>query len=130
MPTTYGKEYKDFDMDFGKHPAHGDLLTVSKTKAINRSINNIIRTQEGERLFQPDITGGLNTLLFAPFGALTDNRIAKAIGHALKKYEPRADVQNVTVKADEASNAYLISITFIPDNDVQETTLEVYLERA
>ena len=58
------------------------------------------------------------------------NRIAKAISHALGKYEPRADVQKVTVKADETSNAYLINITFIPDNDVQETTLEVYLERA
>ena len=130
MPTTYGKEYKDFDMDFGKHPAHGDLLTVSKTKAINRSINNIIRTQAGERLFQPDINGGLNALLFAPFGKLTETRIEKAIKHALKKYEPRAKVQRVTVKAEERDNAYLINIDFIPDNDVKETTLEVYLERA
>ena len=130
MATTYGKEYKDFDMDFGKHPAHGDLLSITKTKAINRSINNIIRTQAGERLFQPDIDGGLNALLFAPFGALTENRISKAISHALGKFEPRANIQKVTVKADETSNAYLINITFIPDNDVQETTLEVYLERA
>ena len=129
MPTTYGKEYKDFDMDFGKHPAHGDLLTITKTKAINRSINNIIRTQVGERLFQPNINGGLNALLFAPFGALTENRISKAIGHALERYEPRADVQLITVKAVESENAYLINITFIPDNDVQETTLEVFLER-
>ena len=53
MATTYGKDYKDFDLDFGKHPAHGDLLTVKKTTAISRSINNLIRTQAGERLFQP-----------------------------------------------------------------------------
>ena len=113
MPTTYGKEYIDFDLDFGKHPAHGDLLTVSKTKAINRSINNIIRTQAGERLFQPDINGGLNALLFAPFGKLTETRIEKAIKHALKKYEPRAKVQRVTVKAEERDNAYLINIDLI-----------------
>ena len=25
MATTYGKDYVDFDMDFDKHPAHGDL---------------------------------------------------------------------------------------------------------
>ena len=130
MPTTYGKEYKDFDMDFGKHPSHGDLLTVTKTTAINRSINNIIRTQVGERLFQPDINGGLNALLFAPFGSLTETRIAKAIGHALSRYETRANVQDVTVKAEESENAYLIHVTYIPDNDVQETTLEVYLEIA
>ena len=66
MGTTYGKDYKDFDLDFGKHPSHGDLLSVKKTTAINRSINNIIRTQAGERLFQPEIDGGLNALLFEP----------------------------------------------------------------
>ena len=129
MPTTYGKEYKDFDMDFGKHPSHGDLMTVTKTKAINRSINSLIKTQRGERLFQPQITGGLNALLFEPFGKLTENRIGSAIKDTIKKHEPRADVLNVTVKANERDNSYLVSIEYIPDNDVKETTLEVYLER-
>ena len=129
MGTTYGKDYKDFDLDFGKHPSHGDLLTVKKTTAINRSINNIIRTQTGERLFQPEIDGGLNALLFEPYGALTISRIKKTIKYAIGKYEPRADVKTITVVADEDNNAYLINIIYIPDNDVQETNIEVYLER-
>ena len=130
MATTYGKDYKDFDLDFGKHPAHGDLLTVKKTIAISRSINNLIRIQAGERLFQPEIEGGLNALLFEPYGVLTTSRIIKTIKHVIGRYEPRADVQLVTVVADEANNAYLINIIFIPDNDVKETNIEVYLERA
>ena len=129
MGTTYGKDYKDFDLDFGKHPSHGDLLTVKKTTAINRSINNIIRTQAGERLFQPEIEGGLNALLFEPYGALTISRIKKTIKYAIGKYEPRADVKTITVVADESNNAYLINIIYIPDNDVKETNIEVYLER-
>ena len=129
MATTYGKDYKDFDLDFGKHPAHGDLLTVKKTTAISRSINNIIRTQAGERLFQPGIEGGLNALLFEPYGALTSSRIVKTIKYAISTYEPRADVKLVTVVADEPNNAYLINIIFVPDNDVKETNIEVYLER-
>ena len=130
MATTYGKQYKDFDMDFAKHPAHGDLLAVKKTVAISRSINNLIRTQAGERLFQPGIEGGLNALLFEPYGALTVSRIKKTIKHVIGRYEPRADVKLVTVVADEANNAYLINIIYIPDNDVKETNIEVYLERA
>ena len=130
MATTYGKDYKDFDLDFGKHPSHGDLLSVKKTTAINRSINNIIRTQAGERLFQPEIDGGLNALLFEPYGALTISRIKKTIKYAIGKYEPRADVKTITVVADEPNNAYLINIIFVPDNDVKETNIEVYLERA
>ena len=129
MGTTYGKDYKDFDLDFGKHPSHGDLLTVKKTTAISRSINNLIRTQAGERLFQPEIDGGLNALLFEPYGALTISRIKKTIKYAIGKYEPRADVKTITVVADESNNAYLINIIYIPDNDVKETNIEVYLER-
>ena len=130
MATTYGKDYKDFDLDFGKHPSHGDLLTVKKTTAISRSINNLIRTQAGERLFQPGLEGGLNALLFEPYGALTTSRIKKTIKYVVGRYEPRADVKLVTVVADEANNAYLINIIYIPDNDVKETNIEVYLERA
>ena len=130
MATTYGKEYKDFDMDFVKHPAHGDLLPVKKTVAISRSINNLIRTQAGERLFQPTIEGGLNALLFEPYGALTVSRIKKKITQTINKYEPRANLIMVTVVADEDNNAYLINIIYIPDNDVQETNIEVHLERA
>ena len=129
MATTYGKDYVDFDMDFDKHPAHGDLLTIKKTKAISRSINNLIRIQAGERLFQPAMEGGLNALLFEPYGVLTTSRIKKTIKHVIGRYEPRADVKLVTVVADEANNAYLINIIFIPDNDVKETNIEVYLER-
>ena len=130
MATTYGKDYIDFDLDFGKHPAHGDLLTVKKTTAISRSINNLIRTQAGERLFQPGIEGGLNALLFEPYGALTVSRIKKKITQTINKYEPRANLKMVTVVADEDNNAYLINIIYIPDNDVKETNIEVYLERA
>ena len=130
MATTYGKDYIDFDLDFGKHPAHGDLLTVKKTTAISRSINNLIRTQAGERLFQPTMEGGLNVLLFEPYGALTTSRIKKTITQTINKYEPRANLKMVTVVADEDNNAYLINIIYVPDNDVQETNLEVLLERA
>ena len=130
MATTYGKDYKDFDMDFGKHPSHGDLLTVKKTTAISRSINNLIRIQAGERLFQPGLEGGLNALLFEPYGALTVSRIKKKITQTINKYEPRANLKMVTVVADEDNNAYLINIIYVPDNDVQETNLEVLLERA
>ena len=38
-------------------------------------------------------------------------------------------LQNVNVHAKEEENAYQIIITYIPDNDVLETNLEVYLER-
>ena len=58
-----------------------------------------------------------------------ENLDKNMIKQAIEKYEPRADLQNVTVHAREEENAYQIIITYIPDNDVLETNLEVYLER-
>ena len=129
MATTYGKDYVDFDMDFDKHPAHGDLVQVKKNTAIERSLKNILNTNPGERLFQPDIDGGLGPLLFEQFNDLTTSRIESKIRQAIGKFEPRADVQSINVIPNPKENAYLVNIVYIPDNDIQETNLEVYLER-
>tara|TARA_B100000029_G_scaffold340367_1_gene332599 strand:- start:4864 stop:5256 length:393 start_codon:yes stop_codon:yes gene_type:complete len=129
MATTYGKDYVDFDMDFSKHPSHGDLSTVKKSTAISRSIRNLLSTQSNERLFQPDVDSGIGILLFENFSKLTSSRLEKAIKYTIEKYEPRARLANVTVKAKEDENAYEIIIVYLPDNDIQETTLEVYMER-
>ena len=129
MATTYGKDYVDFDMDFDKHPAHGDLTQVKKNTVIERALKNIINTNSGERLFQPDVDGGLGPLLFEQFNDLTSSRVESKVRQAIGKFEPRADLKNVTVRAKEEENAYQIIITYIPDNDVLETNLEVYLER-
>ena len=130
MATTYGKDYVDFDLDFDKHPAHGDLTQVKKSTAINRSLKNILNMNPGERLFQPDVEGGLGPLLFENFSDLTTSRIESKIRQAIGKFEPRANVQSVNVKPSPNENAYLVNIVYIPDNDIQETNLEVYLERA
>ena len=130
MATTYGKDYVDFDMDFTKHPAHGDLSQVKKSTAINRSLKNILNMNPGERLFQPDVEGGLGPLLFENFSDLTTSRIESKIRQAIGKFEPRANIQSVNVKPSPNENAYLVNIVYIPDNDIQETNLEVYLDRA
>ena len=129
MATTYGKQYVDFDMDFTTHPSTGDLSTVKKSTAISRSIRNLLSTKVNERLFQPNVDNGIEILLFENFNSLTSSRLEEAIRHTIEKYEPRAEVTNVTVQANEDENAYEIQITYKPDNDVQEANLEVFLER-
>ena len=129
MATTYGKDYVDFDMDFTKHPSHGDLSTIKKSTAISRSIKNLLMTNSNERLFQPDIENGIGILLFENFSKLTTSRLEKAIRYTIEKYEPRATIANITVNANEEENAYEVKITYMPDNDARETNLEVYLER-
>ena len=82
-----------------------------------------------ERLFQPEVDGGLGPLLFENFSALTNSRLKTAVENAMKRFEPRAEVVDVKVTPVEDQNAYYVRITFVPDNEVQEEDLEVYLER-
>ena len=121
--------YKDINLFFTKHPVSDDVTSVTDVQAVKRSVRNLVLTNQGERLFQPDIDSGIGILLFENFSALTTSRLESVIKQAVEKYEPRADLQNVTVRAKEEENAYQIIITYIPDNDVLETNLEVYLER-
>jgi len=130
MATTNGKDYIDFDMEFTAHPTTGDLVQVKKNNVINRSINNITKTNAYERLFQPDIQGGISNLLFENFGPLTDNRLSKAIKHAIQVYEPRAIVKKIKVLRQEDDNAYQIYIEYQPDNSSEIESTEIYLERA
>jgi phage baseplate assembly protein W len=129
MATTHGKQYVDFDMDMTSHPAHGDLEQVKKNNVISRSINNIMKTSPYERLFQPDIQGGISNLLFENFGPLTDARLAAAVQHAIETYEPRAIVKKINVIRLEEDNAYQIYIEYTPDNSSETASTEVYLER-
>ena len=87
-------------------------------------------TNPGESLFQPDVEGGLGPLMFEQFNDLTTSRIERKIRQAIGKFEPRANVQSVNVKPSPEENEYLVNIVYIPDNDIQETNLEVYLDRA
>ena len=72
---------------------------------------------------------GIGILLFENFSKLTSSRLEKTIKYTIEKYEPRARIANITVKAKEEENAYEVIIVYLPDNDIQETTLEVYSER-
>ncbi len=130
MATTNGKDYIDFDMEFTAHPTTGDLVQVKKNNVINRQIQNIVKTAWYERLMQPNISGGVEGLLFENFGPLTDSRLAKAIKNSISKFVPIAQVKKVKVIRKEDQNAYQIYIEYLPDNSTTTVTTEAYLERA
>jgi phage baseplate assembly protein W len=55
--------------------------------------------------------------------------LKKTIKYTIEKYEPRAQIANITIKANHDANAYEVLIVYLPDNDTKEASLEVYLER-
>jgi len=51
------------------------------------------------------------------------------IKNLINAYEPRANIQNVTVNGMTDANAYKVTITFYIENATQPTTTTILLER-
>lgn len=67
---------------------------------IRESIRVILLTEPGERLQLPDFGGGAGRFLFEPNTVGTRRRVQERIEESLRRWEPRIQVQAVTVEED------------------------------
>ncbi len=67
---------------------------------VRESIQVILTTEKRERLMLPEFGGGLGQYLFEPNTVATRHQIAERITRALALWEPRINVEQVTVEAD------------------------------
>ncbi len=67
---------------------------------VHESIRIILSTEPGERLRLPAFGAGLRRFLFEPNTLATHTLIKQAIGEALKRWEPRIQLESVEVAAD------------------------------
>ena len=128
MPT-YTKTYKDLDLDFTVNPITGDLVTVADSVSVKRGIKNILLTENTERLFQPEIGSGIKNLLFEQMSDLTASILEDEVRSAIEAWEGRAEVLEIIVTPEEENNRYRVAVTFRIINQIEEQTLEVFLQR-
>lgn len=83
--------------------ADGRLHYPDLEQSVRQSIEVILRTRPGERLMRPHFGGGLETLLHEPNTLTTRRRIRDLVADALKRWETRLLLEQVTVAevADE-----------------------------
>jgi phage baseplate assembly protein W len=80
---------------------------------IEQAIRIILATEPGERVMRPDFGTGLRRLLFEPLNTATLTLAELRVRQALVAWEPRIDVDDVTVTAaDAASGGLLISVGY------------------
>ena len=64
---------------------------------VRQAILLILETSKGERPMRPDFGCGLRRLVFQPMSAALKTLVRKEVEDALVAWEPRIDVQSVTV---------------------------------
>ena len=78
--------------------ADGRLAWSSGEQNVRESMRIILMTELGERLRRPDFGGGLSGFLMEPNTVTTRRQIEDRIVKALALWEPRVEVDRVTVE--------------------------------
>lgn len=108
----------------------GQLCTSSGEQSIKDSIILILSTTKGERVMRPSFGCRLNELVFAPNNMGTATLIRNYIEEALLNWEPRIEVENITVDPRADQSVLDISIDYIVNssNNKDNLVYPFYLE--
>jgi len=121
--------YSDFRKDLELNLLTDDLAITRDENAVKEAMLNLLLTDRGERLMQPNLGAGLKELLFENLTPATMELIRDRVKSTLELYEPRADVIDVTVSASLDDHEVYVTVLFYISNREQPVTLDVILER-
>ena len=79
----------------------GSVALVTRERKIEESIRLILATAQGERPMRPDFGSGVHNYVFSSDDAVTAGRLAFEVRAALERWEPRIDLIDVAVAAEE-----------------------------
>ena len=129
MPAQrVSKSFKDISMSFKYNPLSGDLIGLKNENAIARSVRNIILTNPGEKIFDPNFGSNVSNILFETVDDITAVSIQDEIENSLKNYEPRVEILNVLVDPDYDNNQFDVTISYkIVGVDIPPTQIEFAL---
>jgi len=99
MSTFLGAPYP-----IAKHP-RGFLRTINGVNVLKADLLSLLLTNPGERVMLPTFGTPLNTLMFEPNDEEIINQAEEMILNAIKLWEPRVVVQNITLEITNDPNS-------------------------
>ena len=122
------RKFKDLSMSFESNPLNDDLISLSDTTAIARSIRNIVFTQPGEKFFNPDFGSRITESLFENVDEVSALAIEDEIKSSIINFEPRVNLSFVNVKPNPDDNEMNVTIEYeITGIDIPPQQLEFVL---
>lgn len=128
-PLTQRVVYSDFFTDLDKHPIRNTVLRKTNVDAVKQSLRNLMLTDRGERLFQPNLGGNIRAMLFENITPQTFLTMQEHIKDVIAAHEPRADVIDVVIAQTSQEHEVQVTIVFRVVNVQEPVTLELLLER-
>ena len=122
------RKYKDVSMSFEKNPLNDDLISLSNTSAIARSIRNSVFTSPGEKFFNPDFGSRISESLFENVDDVSALAIEDEIRSSIINFEPRVNLLDTVVVPNPDDNEMNVTIEYeIVGIDIPPQQLEFVL---
>jgi hypothetical protein len=80
--------------------ATGGIALVSREREIEEAIRLILGTSPGERPMRPEFGCRIHEYVFSPADSATATALGNEVRSALRRWEPRIDVEDVAVTID------------------------------
>lgn len=121
--------FSDFMTSFAKTPVGDQLAKVTNERAINQSLKNIILTDIGERLFQPNFGSNVRTLLFENSIESNLSTIELYIKNSIENNEKRINLLEVNVDTGENETEVVINVLYNTINNPEPILFTYILKR-
>ena len=122
------RKFKDVSMSFETNPLNDDLVSLSDTSAIARSIRNIVFTSPGEKFFNPDFGSRVSESLFENVDNVSALAIKDEIKSSIINFEPRVNLLDTIVIPNPDDNEMAVTIEYeIVGIDIPPQQLEFVL---
>lgn len=121
--------YTDFHKDLTTNPISFDLALKRDEEAIKESLKNLILTDRGERLMQPNIGSDVRVSLFENATPATLKILEERVRDVINNYEPRVSIIDIDVTSLYDNNRVQITIYFYVRNREDPLSVDVFIER-
>ena len=122
--------FSDFVTSFSKTPLGDQLGRVTNEQSVNQSLRNLIKTNLGERLFQPLVGSDVLKNLFENNTPESLDMLEFFIENTIRNNEQRVNLLQTIINTDNLDSNYVeISIIYNLINKPDPTTLTILLKR-
>lgn len=129
-PRTRSQEFfSDFTRNLEQVPGRREISRVINENSVRESIKNLVLTDRGERLMQPNLGCDVRGSLFESIDPNTILILRENIKSTLRTYEPRCNVRDVEIIGNIEENDLKVKIIFSVINTTTLSSVTVDLNR-
>ena len=120
--------YKDIDLTFTIKPS-GEIYKKLGSAAVKQAVKNLLLTNFAEKPFNPQFGADLRALLFELADDDIEDEVEENIRNAIIKYEPRAEILNISVIALPDQHDISVTVQFKVISTQETVTFTTNLSR-